>query len=599
MGGTADLQTMFAQANAAFARGDLATAHQAAGLVARRAPQVGQVRHLLALIEKRRGDTTAARAQFAAAAQLTPGDPQVHNNFANLLSDLGEHELALDHYRHAIALKPDFVDALVNLALVAEEVERFAEARAALLRATQLQPSLAKAWLSLGLIERDEGELDRAAAALDRAVALAPDDPKAAQARAKVEYERGGDARPFFTRAEALTPDDRELLLTRAAFEAGHDPAAAEGRLAAAVEADPDWLGGHMALSRMRWQFAPDGGAARSFDEALARRPQSREIWYGYIAWLNRAERHAEALATIDRARAALRGDPGAASVLDQLEAIAADEAGDHARAAALFAGMAGLGDFTVQIARIRHALRTGAPDEAARIAEPLTAGGSALVWAYLSTAWRLTGDARHEWLDGDERLVQTLDIEAAMPPLDALAARLRELHVTQAHPIDQSMRGGTQTEGDILVRSEPLLREVRAALARAVETYVAALPPPDPRHPTLKEPRNGVRLVGGWSVRLTSQGFHVNHVHPRGWLSSAFYVSLPPGVGDDATRTEGWLTIGCPPAELGLDLPPLRLIRPVPGRLALFPSTMWHGTLPFDGGERLTLAFDVAPRRG
>jgi Putative 2OG-Fe(II) oxygenase len=32
-----------------------------------------------------------------------------------------------------------------------------------------------------------------------------------------------------------------------------------------------------------------------------------------------------------------------------------------------------------------------------------------------------------------------------------------------------------------------------------------------------------------------------------------------------------------------------------VRGRLVLFPSTNWHGTLPFDEGERLSIAFDVA----
>ncbi|MBK9588986.1 MAG: hypothetical protein IPO50_10640 [Sphingomonadales bacterium] len=39
------------------------------------------------------------------------------------------------------------------------------------------------------------------------------------------------------------------------------------------------------------------------------------------------------------------------------------------------------------------------------------------------------------------------------------------------------------------------------------------------------------------------------------------------------------------------------RLIEPKPGRLVMFPSTMWHGTVPFDAGERLTVAFDV-PRQ-
>jgi hypothetical protein len=76
------------------------------------------------------------------------------------------------------------------------------------------------------------------------------------------------------------------------------------------------------------------------------------------------------------------------------------------------------------------------------------------------------------------------------------------------------------------------------------------------------------------------------------GWLSSALYIALPPDLGKDQA---GWLTIGEPQAQLGLDLPPLRVIEPKPGRLVLFPSTMWHGTRPFQVGERLTVAFDVA----
>ena len=75
------------------------------------------------------------------------------------------------------------------------------------------------------------------------------------------------------------------------------------------------------------------------------------------------------------------------------------------------------------------------------------------------------------------------------------------------------------------------------------------------------------------------------------GWLSSAFYVVLPPDLGQNHA---GWLTLGEPPAGQ-LDLPPHRMIEPRPGRLALFPSWMWHGTRPFTEGERITVAFDVA----
>ncbi len=51
-------------------------------------------------------------------------------------------------------------------------------------------------------------------------------------------------------------------------------------------------------------------------------------------------------------------------------------------------------------------------------------------------------------------------------------------------------------------------------------------------------------RFSGAWSVLLRPGGHHVNHIHPLGWISSAFHVELPPAVGDGH---QGWLKFGEP----------------------------------------------------
>jgi hypothetical protein len=84
--------------------------------------------------------------------------------------------------------------------------------------------------------------------------------------------------------------------------------------------------------------------------------------------------------------------------------------------------------------------------------------------------------------------------------------------------------------------------------------------------------------------------------------MSSAFYVSLPPAMQADTENATpaGCLQLGQPLAELGLDLPPRRVLQPRPGVLALFPSYVWHGTVPFEDREpRLTIAFDMQPAGG
>jgi hypothetical protein len=248
---------------------------------------------------------------------------------------------------------------------------------------------------------------------------------------------------------------------------------------------------------------------------------------------------------------------------------------------------------------RIRHLLRVGAVENALPLIDrELQGDQSAEVWPYASMAWRLVRDPCSQWLEGDPRLVGVIDLSKELPPLGTLADTLRALHVAKGEYLDQSVRGGTQTDGPLLSRIDPIFRKLRSVIVGAVESYVAQLPPADPKHPLLRERRDRrTRFSGSWSVRLRSGGHHSNHVHPLGWISSALYVALPdrsPEESEDA----GWFTLGEPDRALGIDLPPWRRIEPMPARLVLFPSWMWHGTVPFAQGERLTVAFDVAVPR-
>jgi hypothetical protein len=94
----------------------------------------------------------------------------------------------------------------------------------------------------------------------------------------------------------------------------------------------------------------------------------------------------------------------------------------------------------------------------------------------------------------------------------------------------------------------------------------------------------------------LTGGGFHVNHVHPEGWISSAFYVSVPDDL--QVADHQGWLQLGAPRYPVP-GIAPERYVQPSDGRLVLFPSYLWHGTVPFESpAARLTIAFDAVPAR-
>jgi hypothetical protein len=231
----------------------------------------------------------------------------------------------------------------------------------------------------------------------------------------------------------------------------------------------------------------------------------------------------------------------------------------------------------------------------------------SQLAWAYRSTAWRLLGDARETWLIDYERMVVPVRVPAPAGWANDAAfyrevrAVLESLHRTHAHPIEQTLRGGTQTNGFLFRHAAPVLGTLEAQIRGAVREVLAAFPD-DPRHPFWGRrgagtSRDDVRFVGAWSVRLQSQGYHTNHVHPEGWISSALYVSVPAAVRNSLDGA-GHLQFGVPPSELGLALAPRRVVKPEVGMLTLFPSYCWHGTVPFESTEpRITVAFDLQPQ--
>ncbi len=214
------------------------------------------------------------------------------------------------------------------------------------------------------------------------------------------------------------------------------------------------------------------------------------------------------------------------------------------------------------------------------------------------ATAARMAGDPAYASLYDYERFVRVYDLEPpsgwrSMAELNAaLETLLTARHTLARHPFDQSMRFGTQTMGDLQRDSDPAIQAVLHAFLEPIADYRMKLGE-DASHPLSARNSGESRYVGCWSVQLAQHGFHVNHLHPEGWLSSAYYVAVPTETADARERS-GWIKFG----EPALPVPGVEAdfaVQPRPGRLVLFPSYMWHGTTAIRGTEpRLTMAFDV-----
>jgi tetratricopeptide (TPR) repeat protein len=442
-----------------------------------------------------------------------------------------------------------------------------------------------QALLLRGLDRRDE-----AIVLLEAARLLNPANASLAHSLARVTLEAGKPATHLFLEAIRLAPTRPELRLGLAAARyAEGEGELALSELGGMLAAQAGWYPGHRQYAQLAAMTGHGDAAMASYERAITAFPDAGQLYYEAASMLIEGERYDEALVMIERSIARVGED----QALLCLKAGALDELGRAAEAEAQFLRLAEIDDLSHAIRRQRFLLRRGEAGAASRELEPwLAAGAMTGLWPYAALAWRLGDDPRANWLERED-LVVTFDLDADEVDLTGLTTLLRRLHARGGRYFDQSVRHGTQTDGALLGRSEPEIAHLRAALARRVSQYIAGLPAVDPGHPALGPRRDRpARFAGSWSVRLNQAGYHASHHHPQGWFSSAFYVKVPDGLETD----EGILALGESPRDLGLGLSAHQLIDPKPGRLVLFPSFTWHATRPFRAGERITVAFDVAP---
>lgn len=559
----------------------------------RAAPPQARSLHLYGLVLSRLGELENARKALETAWGLTPGDAQLANNLGNLLRKMGELESALAAYDAAIAAAPRFPPARLHRAMVLDELGRYDEARAELASLAAIEPPNLRWLTTAASVERNSGNLRAAAARLDEILELDASHGNARHARARISIELGEpDASTRFRRALDAEPHNRDLLL---GYAAAAETAAlrqdAIERLSDAVAADPAWHEGHSVLSAALWEGGARNAFIANYEAAIASRPTDARLWHGYAETLAKADEFTAAAAICLRAEATT-GDPAfAAAAFSFLSA-----GGDVDQAEALLARLPDGLLQPVSLAKHRLRQRDPAAAEVLLAVETELAPDDIGAWALRGIAWQLLDDPRFGWLNRQEGLVAVDALPIPSAEISAIADRLRAIHASRTIIVNQSVRGGTQSLGNLFDRIEPEIALLRDSIRAAVERYRNALPPFDPTHPILKHRDCAFAFGGSWSVRLTGGGFHVQHMHPQGIISAASYWAVP--TPSPADSRAGWLEIGGTPASLGLDVPPMRRIEPMVGRLVLFPSTLHHGTSPFPAGERISVAFDVTAGR-
>ncbi len=565
--------------------------------------QVADFWQLLALAHKGLGASAEAEAAFLASIAIDP-QPHVITNLANLYRSLNQAEVAMEHYDQALALAPDHLPAQINRARAMLDLNRYTEARLAFQVILQAHPEHRNATLGLAQSLQQLGEQEQALGLFQSVLDAAPNNTVALNGMGISLKTLGyiDDAVTYLQTGVQFAPESPEVYTNLASALAQADredeAVAAYGR---ALELSPfdidlhNWINGYLGVIAHPQYL-------ESYRSALEQQPDNERLATALARKLLLNGHGTEAQSVLEAARSA-GGDR--VSLETELSHVYREQ---------------GLFSEALMTVRSAKTLAPEVPDVQRELATALMAAGESYgealqllesllqsypedqgLWALYATALRYTDNPeRYDRLVDYDRLVQVRTVTAPdnFENLGAFLAHLQGaldvLHTTQCHPVEQSAVNGTQTLDDLFSRRHASIDLLKQALEIQLNSVLEAFPKDD-EHPLLRRNTGALRFSDSWSIRLRNKGFHKNHFHSQGWLSSAFYLRVPDSINYSAA--EGWIKFGEPGFKAREALSAEYWIRPREGALVVFPSYLWHGTEPLgQTRERMSVGYDILP---
>ena len=535
---------------------------------------------------QRRGDVDEAERIYREIIELYSSHPSadhdlgvmamVHNNLGFALQGRGDFKSAADSYRQAVLLKPDYFEAYNNLGFVLHLSGDLAGAIESYDHAIELKADYADAYYNRGRAQQDKGDLNNSIESYKVVVNLRPNSADALNALGASLQLNGDLDACVDTYKQVLMIDPNYVeaynnialvLLTK------KDPNGAIENTRKAIEIKPGYANAYITQGHAHFDKGDLEAAIESYEMALKLQPDSVHAYNNLGIALREAGQYARAVEYFDalnqpRFREMVAGDPTKHlfwfnAVSQALECLYLN--GDYSELQTRLQRLGESGDINRRVAAVSayvsHQLDIENPHKFCK--KPL--------------------DFFHVGNLGD----YVTDLDGFIENLLAEADQVNQVWEPQ-HGVT---RVGYQTANTIF-QAGTACAALEEILGKEIESYYSRFSQEDCAFITMWPERYELK---GWLARLVRTGYQRSHMHPAGWLSGVVYLKTIDKPGTD----EGAIKLSLH----GYDLPiikedyPRKIHQPRPGEIILFPSSVFHGTIPFDEDtERSVIAFDLLP---
>jgi len=447
------------------------------------------------------------------------------------------------------------------LSLALDGQGKFAEAISSYQNAIQLQPNTADLHFNLGIALGNMNRLVEAESSYRRAIQLNPNFFEAHGSLGTILQRQGNltEAITSYQTGLKINPQDaRGHFNLGTALRDSGDLSAAVDSYKKAIQLFPSYTDAHNNLGETLRDQGNMDAAIKSYQSALALNAEHANANYNMAEFLYLAKKYAEAIPYFER------------SQLDDWQA------------------------------RKLYCLYKDAQFDAFKANRDALAGGMPNTLPFLATL------STHYSINFNEAdpynfCKNGLDFVYQNSILDKNSQLLKDLlndihHADIAERVQGMLHNGKQSAGNLFKRPEASFRALSELIKKEFLAYKNKFSDADCE--LIKSFPDELEFTSSWYVKMRQGGHLSAHIHEIGWISGAVYLAMPCSDGTEGAFEYGTHGDDYPilPPKKPDDFPVAHIL-PKVGDIVLFPSSLFHRTIPFNSNEaRICIAFDLKP---
>ena len=524
-------------------------------------PNFANAHNNLGIIYQSLGEKKNAINSFEMSIKINPNHTDSYYNLGSIFKELGEIKKAKKCYEKTIEINPNHIEAHNNLGVTFQTLEDYQNAKKCYEKAIEIDPSFFKAHHNLGITFQALEDYQNAKKCYEKAIEIDPSFFKAHNNLGVIFKELGetGKAKNSFEKTIIINPDYADGYNNLGVvFQESGEIEKAKSCFKKVININPDYGDAHSNLGVIFQELGENQEARDCYEKVIEIDPSHQIALYnlGLILFLGLQYKEAEKKFRLTNFK------DSKSYLLNCLYM---------------------LGDKFTFFKELDNQINQGKTN-------PII--GSLIYRSEIKYGIKRS----NPFCKDPFKYVLMTDLTDQYNFEDVFTKPIKKfLKDDYFFPRQQSLlTNGYQTAGNIFSIKNDLLNKIEDIIHLELDKY----------YDHYKKSKEGIIMnwpkaynITAWLVSMKSGGKLAPHMHDHGWLSGSIYINVPPKLKTDSGNLV--VCLDDQESKKNENINQKKEIDVSTGSLCLFPSSLYHYTIPFESKEdRIVVAFDMIPKK-